>query len=1518
MMKNSILFFLSFLLLPFLSQGQTLGETFYDLVDGSILSSDGAVMDTAVSADTLFSIGKGSGSSFKDHGSGHGGVFSSGNQFHMYVSDSARIAFEICQYSAVGATLEITDEEGTSLGSILGEGQTAQVDDSVIYFTYSGEPQLLTATIVAGGSVYMHGITICNYPDIAYGETIYELTDGSLLDYDGGTDTAFICSDDGCFIMKQGEGSTFYSHQDSHGGTFSNGNQFKLFVADKATIGFEVCIFSKVGATLEITDEEGNLLGTILGEGNTAQVEDSVVEFEYEGTSQYLTATIVSGGTVYMHSVRIMNTPEALIGETHYDLNDGSILDHSGTAMSSAKSEDGHFMVLQGDGGTFKDHLSGHGGVFSNGNQFKMFVANRAKVSFEICAYSAAGAYLMFTDEEGTELGSILGEGRTANVDDSVVTFAYEGSSQWLTATIVADGSVYMHAVSVLNYEPVTGLDGMVQVWDFGAQRFGTDTLNMLTVDSINNWFDASITPGTASTDNKLPEYIYADPLTWVGKANSDRLRTSNDSLTCYDDNVGDTVTYSGRIYANGTVTIGDDGWPGNRYFLLDLTEDDEVSIAAISQNSSGMLTFAYYEDSEVQFDQYSTTSKVAAYDFIAKATGTYIIYDEKDKGSYYRFIRKNAEYVAVSGLVDETLASTIPEGYGIVFTNSVTGKAWTAVVSDGAYSLEIPAGHTYDLSLSNANGYIISSGLSASIAGETELNITVEQIDLFTVSGYITGLGDYINNLTLVYTADPAENKIYVPEVSIDKATGAYTAVLEPNCAYTISAEGVNDFEIVSNTITITGDEAADVTFSAKAVYAITLTTTGLDSDLMNLMEVTFTNLYEEGYVYTFSDLDAILLRDGVYTVAVDGLDDYAVALALTSNLEVNGEPTSKELAFEEVREWTFDDKDITGSSYYGLLFSGSVSNQAAKGHLTAKYGASIKVPVKVGDKMLVTYYYSAAFSIEGGDTITTASGSTSTKEMVSYTYTGSENDTLTIVIGSTASTTYITNIKVLEVMDYTAEITVGTGKDFATINEALDAISRMERTDDQRVTVVIDPGNYEEMLVIDQDNITFANASENPSIELANAGVDINAEAVRITSYYGYGYNYYSMDNQRWDEDVLRVNKENGYFSYENQSGSTNDSYWNTTVLVTGQNFIAKDIIFENSFNQYISAKEAADVVVEKSTGGKGTRPTEAGNTDVQMKSYIERAAALAVDGGDKMILINCKLIGHQDVFYGNNARVVIYKGDMVGGTDYIFGGMTAIFYKTTLSMNTADDVSTSDVSYITAGQQDAGERGYLMYECTISSAEPGVENIATYRSKPGYFGRCWSGVNCEVIWYKTTIETTDHPRAEGESLIEPAGWMDGLGGPSPRVGEYGTIEESGVDNSANRVSGGDWGETTILTEEILRDAVTALTTFNFTKGTDDWDPIEALVAEYPDADTTDAILENILDARIYAAGETVYIRGLQESTNIQVYNTQGQLMKSFEASDDLQFSLPTGCWIVRAYDRARAKTVKVTILE
>ena len=175
-------------------------------------------------------------------------------------------------------------------------------------------------------------------------------------------------------------------------------------------------------------------------------------------------------------------------------------------------------------------------------------------------------------------------------------------------------------------------------------------------------------------------------------------------------------------------------------------------------------------------------------------------------------------------------------------------------------------------------------------------------------------------------------------------------------------------------------------------------------------------------------------------------------------------------------------------------------------------------------------------------------------------------------------------------------------------------------------------------------------------------------------------------------------------------------------------------------------------------------------------------------------------------------------------MGAVDYIFGGMNATFYHTDFVLNTSD--TAGDAAYITAAQQDSG-RGYLMYECNVMSSIPEVETASVYGAKPGYFGRPWRANTSEVVFYNTKIDASTYPGEEGNSLISPVGWTNSLGGESPGMYEYGTIESASVDNSLNRA-----GWATLLTSPQLSDG-TDITTLNFTKGDDGWDPFPSLRA-------------------------------------------------------------------------------------
>lgn len=798
---------------------------------------------------------------------------------------------------------------------------------------------------------------------------------------------------------------------------------------------------------------------------------------------------------------------------------------------------------------------------------------------------------------------------------------------------------------------------------------------------------------------------------------------------------------------------------------------------------------------------------------FYAAEEGLYKIYSTDEKLVVARLYRQHTNEVNVTGIV--TAPAELSD-YEIMFTNRQTKEVLTTQVTEGKYQINLNENYDYDISLNGAEGYMIASDNVLSVtAGATELSfdVSISDVSLVELTGTIKGLPEsLLNSLSLSFQSD----SVYVPDIEIG-TDGSYTLSLEKGVVYHIAATGVNDYSLLGDsTITATEDGTYDFEFNEKEKFPVSLSFAGIEESVIQKGEITFTNINEAGYAYTYEATDKeIALRNGQYKISMKGMGESAISMEPTSDGIVSGSAISKTITFSPISNWNFavynsdysgpGIETIDGGKYYlGLQLSntGVVEN---KGYLLLSNGGTVGVPAKAGDIVTVNYCYSAAFQFEGDTSTLVDEKSGNTSQIDSITYTAKEDGMVSIEgVTGTNSQTYVTSIQVTTPITYKSSVSVGTtGCDYTSIQEALAAIKTMIRPNNERVTIQIQPGNYEEMLVIDVPNITLENASNNPSIELSNKGVDIEKEAVRITSYYGHGYSYYSMNNYgKYDSDTLEINKANGYLSYVNPgTGTTNGSYWNATVVISSSGFEAKGIIFENSYNQYISQKEANDIVVE-AAGSKGVRPTTYGDTSVQNKSFVERAAALAItDNVSEVSFNNCRFVGRQDTLYGGKGSVVsFYKCAVMGACDYIFGGMTAVFYKCKLVMNTSE--TSTDIAYITAAQQTEG-RGYLMYNCTVTSATPGSETASEKESKPGYFGRPWQAVTSEVVFYKTIVEATDFS-GQLESMIVPLGWLNTLSGESQKMYEFGTMEcLKGTDNSANRAT---WS--TVLTEAKLSD--------------------------------------------------------------------------------------------------------------
>lgn len=327
--------------------------------------------------------------------------------------------------------------------------------------------------------------------------------------------------------------------------------------------------------------------------------------------------------------------------------------------------------------------------------------------------------------------------------------------------------------------------------------------------------------------------------------------------------------------------------------------------------------------------------------------------------------------------------------------------------------------------------------------------------------------------------------------------------------------------------------------------------------------------------------------------------------------------------------------------------------------------------------------------------------------------------------------------------------------------INAALDSARAAYAKRGERTTILIAPGTYQEELTIDVPGLTLKNGSKKPSIALRNQGVEADPEAVRITWYYGHGYQYRSMGDT------------------PNYGGSRTRK-WNASVLVTAPDFYAENIIFENSFNLYVSEKEAQDSLVDISLSDlpwtekerpkkvMPQRPKEAGSTEVQKKAYRERAAAISFTStATNAHLKNCRAVGRQDVLYGDQGASIYWEGGVLaGGVDFIFGAMTLCVDGATIVANINGEKG--DKCYISAGRSGSDEkglqvtgdglRGLLFYKCHIRLAteeELEIVNGKCKNEKMVWLARPWRAWG-ETVWAYTTWD---------KDVLAPEGWSTGL---------------------------------------------------------------------------------------------------------------------------------------------------------
>ncbi len=585
------------------------------------------------------------------------------------------------------------------------------------------------------------------------------------------------------------------------------------------------------------------------------------------------------------------------------------------------------------------------------------------------------------------------------------------------------------------------------------------------------------------------------------------------------------------------------------------------------------------------------------------------------------------------------------------------------------------------------------------------------------------------IINVTVTGTvANAAENGI--TEIKFDSLTDSsaktVTAQVDSNGKYSVVLKRVN----------------------GSAKYEVSISAVGFkinDTDNGNILELTGED------ATAVKDFEAV--ADAVATVSgsIMGIP----ADAVKGTVSVKFVPDNSKLSTIDVDvkaqtdgSYSFSNVSINSSSNYSVVLGGvddyevtEKLNKAAGDYTDVKIAATQRAKVNVSGKFVtsddkasdvtkITFTnksdssYSYSFNVTGDGYKAQLRAGEYDTSVVSEKYTA--YDHVSVGSADVLNDVYLETEADTSPVEYQAEVKVGKGQQFETITDAVKYIGRMTRTT-ERVTIILTDALYREQVMVDTPYVTIS----------SEAGST-------ITWYYGSGYTYYSADMNGYYSEARAVDKYEKGVEIGMGTG-----HWGATVnvLPTATAFRSEGVIYESSFNRYMTTEEVADGVGK---GGDNSKVDRSKATDADIKLYKnkERACVIFIEA-DQSEFKDCQFLSSQDtMFTGNNTEHTYFKNCVIEGTtDYICGDGSAVFDGCTLSMYGYGDKAASG-SIIVASKA-LSQLGYLFNNCkVVKTSYPGINNGITKT----YFARPWRA-DSKVVFLNTEVEDAN--------TIAPAGF-------------------------------------------------------------------------------------------------------------------------------------------------------------
>ena len=657
---------------------------------------------------------------------------------------------------------------------------------------------------------------------------------------------------------------------------------------------------------------------------------------------------------------------------------------------------------------------------------------------------------------------------------------------------------------------------------------------------------------------------------------------------------------------------------------------------------------------------------------------------------------------------------------YEQLCSNAATDRPVYIGSADSGYSVQMKT-TTQSVTVDDITGYIVEK------EGQKYLPV-ISGGDVKIRTMALTEYNPIINVTVTGTVANAAENGI--TEIKFDSLTDSsaktVTAQVDSNGKYSVVLKRVN------------GSAKYEVSISAVG-YKIN------DTDNGNILELT-----GEGAT-AVKDFETV--ADAVATVSgsIMGIP----ADAVKGTVSVKFVPDNSKLSTIDVDvkaekdgSYSFSNVSINSSSNYSVVLGGvddyevtEKLNKAAGDYTDVKIAATQRVKINVSGKFVtsddkasdvtkITFTnksdssYSYSFDVTGDGYKAQLRAGEYDTSVVSEKYTA--YDHVSVGSADVLNDVYLETEADTSPVKYQSEVKVGKGQQFETITDAVKYIGRMARTT-ERVTITLTDALYREQVMVDTPYVTIS----------SEAGST-------ITWYYGSGYTYYSADMNGYYSEARAVDK------YEKGVAiGMGTGHWGATVnvLPTATAFRSEGVIYESSFNRYMTTEEVEDGVGK---GGDNSKVDRSKATDADIKLYKnkERACVIFIEA-DQSEFKDCQFLSSQDtMFTGNNTEHTYFKNCVIEGTtDYICGDGSAVFDGCTLSMYGYGDKAASG-SIIVASKA-LSQLGYLFNNCkVVKTSYPGINNGITKT----YFARPWRA-DSKVVFLNTEVEDAN--------TIAPAGF-------------------------------------------------------------------------------------------------------------------------------------------------------------